>query len=82
MKKPIIKSAKLRNCLKYWADYNDISEVIVNLGDFDHCGVFIPNGIVRFKDNHMGGVEMFVWRNDEVNLKDNCIYNIDELLRS
>ena len=49
MKKGLIKDEQIRETLKNWAIINQIPEVVFYIGDYDHGGDCIYDGVVEFR---------------------------------
>lgn len=77
--KTLIKSPSLRKCIRYWAEYNDVEKVEVFTVNYDRGGVFITDAVLLIKDIR-SGVCMYVWRTDEVYLKNEKTYSIKDLI--
>ena len=81
--KGLIKSDKLKDLVKKWAEFNDIKpdyHIRIRRGDWDHGGLCIYDGVIEFYE-YLSRMSMTVFIDQKgLELKDNKNYRLEELI--
>lgn len=79
IQQPLIKDEKIRNAVQAWADYHNITEVDCRIGDWDHAGMCIYDGVLEFYSSRDRIVIQFFMDADKREKIKEGIYTIAEL---
>ena len=79
-KKYLIKDEKIRLSLKTWAKTNDIHRVVCYIGDYDHGGFCLYDGIIEFRGIEFRIGIQFERKIGVQHLENKKIYYINELV--